>query len=211
MGRWQRVMMVGLLILGGLGSAAQGQQTGAVQEAPRIGTRLEASANAMSGVRNLDWDDLIPADWLPEKLFEGLFDDDDPDVIGDADPRALEIMARIREVWDAAPVVETLDGVRVRIPGFVVPLEAEERAFSEFLLVPYFGACIHVPPPPANQILHVTSERPLEADQSMAPVWVLGTLRVARLDTEMGRAGYRIEGARVEAYREEGERAGAMR
>ena len=55
-----------------------------------------------------------------------------------------------------APVVKALDGQSVSLPGFVVPLEGDSELITEFLLVPYFGACIHVPPPPPNQLVHVT-------------------------------------------------------
>ena len=64
--------------------------------------------------------------------------------------------SRICQIWDNASVLKTLDGQTVKIPGYVVPLEAIQDAMREFLLVPYFGACIHSPPPPANQIVHVT-------------------------------------------------------
>lgn len=58
-----------------------------------------------------------------------------------------------------APVVKALDGQNIRLPGYIVPLEvSEEGRTTEFLLVPYFGACIHVPPPPSNQIVHVKAK-----------------------------------------------------
>jgi hypothetical protein len=60
-----------------------------------------------------------------------------------------EALKRILAEWDRAPVVEEFDGQLVRIPGFVVPLESDGKTISEFLLVPYFGACVHVPPPPS--------------------------------------------------------------
>jgi uncharacterized protein len=170
-----------------------------------IGERLDpaaAGASSVDGFRELTWDDLIPPDWLPEDLFEGLFDDADLDRLEDYDPRAIEIMERIREIWDAAPVVERLSGQRIRIPGFVVPLEGDGEHIREFLLVPYFGACIHVPPPPANQLIHVVPERDIPASWNMVPVWVSGVLTVARYDSELGTAGYQMRGILVEEYKE---------
>lgn len=168
-----------------------------------IGDRLEASGDEyVDGFRVLTWDDLIPPDWLPEELFAGLFDDSDWESIDDFDPRAMEIMQKIREVWDDAPVVERLNGMRMRIPGFIVPLEGDGQEIHEFLLVPYFGACIHVPPPPANQLIHVMPDEPIPADLNMQPVWVSGVLTVARLDSEMGVSGYQMRGLRVEKYLE---------
>ena len=55
----------------------------------------------------------------------------------------------------ANAVVDDLDGRYVLLPGYVVPLEFSDSRIIEFLLVPWVGACIHKPPPPANQIVHV--------------------------------------------------------
>ncbi len=69
-----------------------------------------------------------------------------------------------------------LDGARVKIPGYLLPLEFSGKAITEFLLVPWVGACIHTPPPPPNQIVHVKSARPIENASLFAPVWVTGRL-----------------------------------
>ena len=63
---------------------------------------------------------------------------------------AMAMLKKMRDVWDNAPVNTAIVGQQVRIPGFVVPLEDTKDGMKEFLLVPYFGACIHSPPPPAN-------------------------------------------------------------
>jgi hypothetical protein len=74
----------------------------------------------------------------------------------------------------------------------------------EFLLVPYFGACIHTPPPPANQIIHVTSATPIKGFRTMDAMWASGTLRTAISDTAMGNSGYRMELEVAAPYREQG-------
>jgi hypothetical protein len=75
-----------------------------------------------------------------------------------------------------APIVADLNGKQVKIPGFVVPLEGDGEAINEFLLVPYFGACIHVPPPPPNQIVYVKFSTAVPIDNLYDAVWVTGTL-----------------------------------
>ena len=166
-----------------------------------IGDRLEARADGkVNGFRSVTWDDLIPPGWLPEAFFEDLFSDEDFLALDDFDPRAMEIMEQIRALWDAAPVVEEIDGERLRIPGFVVPLEGDGQYIYEFLLVPYFGACIHVPPPPANQLILVMPEDPIPARWNMLPVWVNGIISVARFDSDLGTAGYQMRGIEVEEY-----------
>mgnify|MGYP005748856363 FL=1 len=165
----------------------------------QVGDRLAAPAPAGQGAfREISWDDLIPTDWNPEGFLADLKLDD----LQDADPRAMEAMQRLREEWDRAPVVERLAGARVRIPGFVVPLETDGEQIREFLLVPYFGACVHVPPPPANQLIHVIPDKPVPAGWNMLPVWVNGVMAVGRVDSEMGVAGYQLRGVAVEEYRE---------
>lgn len=147
----------------------------------------------------LQWDYLIPPDWHPEELFA----DEDVDAIDDDDPRADALMERLLAAWAEAPVVEVLDGRRVRLPGFVVPLELDASEIAEFLLVPYFGACIHVPPPPANQTVLVRTAADLPYQGGLFDVvWVEGRMRVEPFSNELGEAGYRIEEAAVSPYEE---------
>jgi hypothetical protein len=148
------------------------------------------------GVREIGWDDLMPEDWDPLKLLEGK----GLDAISDGDPRSEALMREIREQWDKAPTRTELEGLRIRIPGYVVPLDMLGGDIREFLLVPYLGACIHTPPPPANQIIQVVSQR-RHALQTMDAVWVIGTLKVARSDTKMGISGYMLEASRIEPYK----------
>lgn len=111
----------------------------------------------------------------------------------------------------ARAVNAELDGKAVRMPGFVLPLEYAGRKVREFLLVPWVGACIHTPPPPANQIVHVKMAKgaDFESKGVYAAVWVSGTLRaraskptlnlvdgMADIDT-----GYQLEARAVEAYK----------
>jgi uncharacterized protein len=142
------------------------------------------------------WNELIPAGWDSGQAFKGL----NFGSLKDADPRATEALQRLREAWDNAPIQSALNGVSIRIPGFVVPLERNGNQLTEFLLAPYFGACIHTPPPPANQIIHVFPLTPLKETGRAEPVWVSGVLETVYSETGMGKAGYRIKGAVVAAY-----------
>ena len=76
----------------------------------------------------------------------------------------------------ASAVNEDLVGASVRLPGYVLPLELKDRKAVEFLLVPTVGACIHTPPPPANQIVHVVYPEGIEVNGLYAPVWITGTM-----------------------------------
>ena len=125
----------------------------------------------------------------------------DADELSDTDPKAQELMKEIKRLWDEAPVVKSLDGQRVKLPGFVVPLEMNAKSINEFLLVPYYGACIHVPPPPTNQTVHVIapSGHPFEGEL-FDTVWVTGELTVEKYSNDMGDAGYRIQAGSIEPY-----------
>lgn len=165
----------------------------------RLGDRLarpKSAAPPVAGYQEIGWDALIPQDWDPRQAFKGL----DFGTLTDADPRAIEALRRLKETWDNAPLESSLRGRKIRIAGFMVPLERKGEEVSEFLLVPYFGACIHTPPPPANQIIHVFSAKPLKGAQSMDPVWVSGTLEIARAESAFGTSGYRMRGDLVAPY-----------
>lgn len=151
----------------------------------------------------LEWDALVPADWQPETLF----DEVSIDGLDDTTAEAQALYAELQSVWDAAPVVAELDGLAVKLPGFPVPLEQTGDQVTEFLLVPYFGACIHAPPPPANQTVFVDASTAGGYRQTSAgsidiyePVWVMGTLRARTVTSPLAVAGYTIEAARVMPY-----------
>jgi uncharacterized protein len=146
--------------------------------------------------RQITWDELVPKDWDPMKDLKGT----DFNTLQDGDPRAAAMMKKLREVWDNAPVNPALVGQAVRLPGFVVPLEETKDGLKEFLLVPYFGACIHSPPPPSNQIVHVLPKSAAKGLRSMDTVWISGTLAMVKTDSYMGAASYRIEATLVEPY-----------
>lgn len=98
-------------------------------------------------------------------------------------------------------VVEDLDGVYVRMPGFLLPLDVARRGEArQFLLLPYHGACVHYPAPPPNQIVYVTSDDPIEFDRLWDPVWIEGVLQVERMSTELAESAYAMSVSEVEPY-----------
>lgn len=164
---------------------------------PDLSTTPYRPAPHNSGAfKEIAWEALIPKNWDAMAPFKGVA----LDKMEDGDPRAMEALWKARKYWKNAPIDPSMDGASIRIPGFVVSLEREGDALTEFLLVPYFGACIHVPPPPANQIIHVHSTKAIPGIRSMDAVWISGILKVQRSDTMMGSAGYSMQAIKVEAY-----------
>lgn len=99
-------------------------------------------------------------------------------------------------------IVPELNGKLVSIGGYVVPLDFENTTIREFLLVPFVGACIHVPPPPANQIIYVKSEKGIEITGQFDPVTVVGTMKTEPAFTGLADAGYSISAQSVELIKQ---------
>lgn len=101
-----------------------------------------------------------------------------------------------------------LDGSIVRIPGYALPLEMTEGGITEFLLVPYVGACIHTPPPPPNQMVFVKLREEYEVKSLFDPVWITGQLRVEQANRSLNyvdgtsdvATGYALSGVTIEPY-----------
>ena len=92
------------------------------------------------------------------------------------------------------------DGKTVRLPGFVVPIDYEGSSVTSFILVPYVGACIHVPPPPPNQLVFVTTKTPYESDGLFEAVNVTGVFRTTPTSTRLAEIGYALSANRIESY-----------
>ena len=150
--------------------------------------------------RILDWEELIPAGWPPEDLFADI-DPDEIAMLEDDDPKAIEFFSRIEAVWDQAPMVAELDGEQIRLPGYAIPLEGDGERVTSFLLVPYYGACIHTPPPPANQMVFVEYPEGFELPSLYEPVIIEGAFDVARhVEDGLGTAGYSMKANKVTLY-----------
>jgi hypothetical protein len=165
-------------------------------------TKDVAKTNA---VQTLEWTDLLPPEdlakmeALPEVSHEGgegpanglkqQMDGNDP---------ASQAWA---EVLQSANVRGELNGKKVKIPGFIVPIEYDEaQNISAFFLVPYFGACIHVPPPPPNQIIFVTNAKGLKADMIYNPFWIEGTLTTDTMSHDLANSAYSLKADTISEY-----------
>lgn len=165
----------------------------------QVGDRLANQAPAASfdpAYPELDWDSLMPSDWDPMAPFRNL----NLAELKDNDPRAQEALTQMREMWNNAPVNPEVSDRKIRMPGFVIPIEQSEAGVTELLLVPYFGACIHTPPPPANQIVHVKFDEPVPGIGAMQPFWVWGDMSVNRFSSEYGDAAYLLQAQGIRNY-----------
>ena len=162
------------------------------------GITLTVTVSA-ADVRELAWDDLIPPDWDPYAELEMLLSQN-PDGFDEGSDEEARIFEEFTSAMASAPVVGDLDGQQVRLPGYVVPLNFEGSSVSEFLLVPYFGACMHSPPPPANQIVYIKSGTGYAPNGLFDIVWVTGTISTKSHLNEVGDAGYTLDATVIEPY-----------
>ena len=155
-----------------------------------------AAGSALAGSANpttLEWTDLIPAG--AREQASSAPPAASHDYLGESGPAAVQQSLN-------APVNTELDGKVVKIPGFIVPLDvAKDGTVSEFFLVPYFGACIHVPPPPPNQIVYVTTKKGIELDSIYEAYWITGTMKMQNKSTRLGAAAYSLSADKVEIYK----------
>ncbi len=151
------------------------------------GASLPRAALASRAIE-ITWDDLIPPGFAYAEI------------IGEGEVN--EALDTWRPIYDANATVlnEVLDGAYIRMPGFIIPLEYSAKGVTEFLLVPYVGACIHVPPPPANQLVLVKAKKPWPNDQLWDAVWVEGSIRTQLDSTEIADTGYALRADHMETY-----------
>ena len=149
--------------------------------------------------QEIEWDELMPEGWKKKVILE-LTRMRRYGSLMDGDPRADEAYEKLKKVWDAAPPTKTYLGKKIRIAGYVVPLDAERMQSSEFLLVPYFGACVHSPPPPANQIILVKPPKGSKV-RTMDAIWVNGTLLEGKTNSDAGTSTYIFNADKITPYR----------
>ena len=162
--------------------------------APTTGNRAQGSKTKPAAVLELDWEELIPQN--ARSAFAGAGGPPPPihDYLGEGGMAAAQPMD-----FSSNP---ELDDVDVKLPGFIVPLDVgKDGLVSEFFLVPYFGACIHVPPPPPNQIVYVKADKGLALDSIYEAYWVTGRMKFAKKTTQLGAAAYTLAASKVEIYK----------
>lgn len=147
---------------------------------------------ATAAPRELDWEELLPKD--ARSRFAAGPPPPIHDYLGEAGLAAQQVLD--------FSVNKELDGQNVRLPGFIVPLDiGKDGLVSEFFLVPYFGACIHVPPPPPNQIVYVRMAKGIALDSIYDAYWITGRLKLQNKTTRLGAAAYHLAGEKVELYK----------
>jgi hypothetical protein len=159
--------------------------------------------------KTIDWDNLMPEEDLNALLNPPSYIDDLEDSsLEDLTNEQLQIDLtdalddRYQQALVSTKIIKEMDGQAVRIPGFVVPVEFDEETITEFFLVPYFGACIHSPPPPPNQIIYVHAPEGLQLNTLYDPFWISGIISTTLVENYMATSAYSMQMKSYELYSE---------
>ena len=154
-------------------------------------------------ITTIEWENLIPDDFIqPENPFMSM-SQEEIDVLLDGSDESNARLEKLEAEFNYAPVVDELDGKRIRLAAYITPLEFDgQTKMSEFLLVPYVGACMHTPPPPANQVVHAKLQESIEFKSIYDPVWAVGTIHTETVKSDLAESGYWLEIEEVLPYSE---------
>lgn len=138
--------------------------------------------------REITWDDLIPPG-VPysEIIAEGELDEENDYWRPIFDENSTKLNPALADAY-------------IKMPGFIIPIDISADGVTSFILVPYVGACIHVPPPPPNQLVFVSTKVPWPSERLWEAVWVTGTMQNKVQYTEVADTGYELEADRIEIY-----------
>ena len=169
-----------------------------------------------SKAETLVWEDLMPAgeDVVLAELYTEFYENQEREIrqqmtLSQAAKADIDLMTLVQEgsAQDTMAqvgtynVVDDLDGLKVRMPGYVVPLDFNAKSeYDQFLLVPYFGACLHTPPPPPNQIVFVKSSPATKIVNINEPVWVEGIMKTGKFGSDLGNSAYELTLSKLESY-----------
>ena len=180
--------------------AAETQEQDRAQEASNRRAAAEARAAdlAARGIREIGWEELLP-EGEEERLAQlyqqqmAMLYAGGPIAEGSAADQMIQI--------GTFNTVPDMNELKVRIPGYTVPFEFGANAeIREFLLVPYYGACLHAPPPPPNQTVFAITDEPIKLRNLAQAVWIEGTMFTQTQESELADAAYTIRVDSVEVY-----------
>lgn len=170
---------------------------------------LTIAANDKTEYKTIEWETLLPQADLdafmnPPEYLNDIEDGSDADqIMGSLSSKAERPDDEWNRALTSVNVVEEMNKKPLRIPGFIVPLDYDDdQNVLAFFLVPFFGACIHVPPPPPNQIIYMTVKEGFELVNLYDPVWVSGVLQTSLTENDMATSAYSMQVDLIEPYEE---------
>lgn len=159
----------------------------------------EADLQALRNGPAINHNEPIEANNIP---FGSEFEASEEDLLGSNLDFSLEVNPVYEQAMQSKNIVDELNGKDIRIAGFIVPLEfTDDLTITEFFLVPYFGACIHLPPPPPNQMVLVTAAEGFSMSNLYTPFWISGELNTEITSNSLGTSAYSMTLDELEEYK----------
>lgn len=161
------------------------------------GLSWQANADKNDTYQEIEWINIMPQEDLdalmnPPDYLSQIADgsaEDNMDTLKEL-AKGNEQLQRFQDALSSTRIVEEYLDKKIRIPGFIVPLEGEDQTITEFFIVPFFGACLHMPPPPPNQIIHVEYAEGVELENLYDAFWFEGTLTSKMISNDLGASAY---------------------
>lgn len=171
-------------------------------------TAFPATAN--TAFKEIEWTELMPAEDLaallnPPSYLDNVQDGSQQDSVDAFSNQEFqdERAKAFQDALTSLNVVKSFDGKGIKIPGYIVPLQQNaEQEVTEFFIVPYFGACLHMPPPPPNQIIYAKFPDGIELDSLYNAFWFTGTLKIQTIDNALGTSAYSMTLDSFDVYEE---------
>lgn len=143
-------------------------------------------AQAGSTYKDMEWLDLMPKEEV--------------DALKNAQGLPVDHNAKGEQIGSFV-TVPGVNNTKIRLAGYVVPVEqTDDGQMTDFFFVPYFGACIHVPPPPPNNIVYVKMAKPIPAADMFSAYWLEGTIKTERLSNDIAATAYVMSGDTLKLY-----------
>ena len=166
------------------------------------------SEQSVVNYRTIEWTELMPKDDLEAILnqpdyIDDIVDGSPEDQLSNRVKSAIVTASdnRYQQALVSTRVIEAFNNQPVRIAGFIVPLEFDgEQTVTQFFFVPYFGACIHMPPPPPNQLIYVSYPQGLKLNALYDPFWITGVIKTSLVENDMATAAYSIAVNSISPY-----------
>jgi len=157
---------------------------------------------------DIEWTQLMPADDLAALMNPPEFIVDIEDGTALDNVAALSELSkgndtakRFKDALQSSRVIQAFNEQDIRLPGFIVPLESDDnQRVTAFFIVPYFGACLHLPPPPPNQIVYVEYAKGVVLPNIQDPFWFEGTIIIDQTENDLGSSAYTMKLDSVRPY-----------
>lgn len=169
-----------------------------------------ASNQDLASYQEIEWPDLMPKEDLdalmnPPDYLDEIADGSEEDALTDSlKMQPEDADDPYQRALVSTRVIAEFDKRKVRLPGFIVPLDFDDhQVITSFLLVPFFGACIHYPPPPPNQIIFATYEPGLTLDDLSDAFFIEGTIFTELKEHDLATSAYSITVDRILPYEED--------